>query len=114
MSVEWTCEGSASVRVTGEVDLSNVEDLHSALQRVLIESPKGFMVDMTDLTYIDSAGIQSILSVYKKLRPAGGIMVLVIKSGAVKDIFDLLHLDVFPGIAILDSISSAKQLLSAE
>ena len=56
--MEMRTEGGAIVAtVVGEVDISNAADLGSALEGAVPQRALGLVLDLSDATYIDSAGI---------------------------------------------------------
>jgi len=100
------------IRVAGSIDLSNVERFRIALEEAVLEAPHGFVVDMSSLTYIDSAGIQSLLSAYRKLIRSGGRIALVVVDSDVKDILNITGLNLLPGISMWDNQAEAEQSLA--
>lgn len=100
------------VRVTGSIDLSNVEEFDAALDRAVTESPTGFVIDLTEATYLDSAGIKAILAAYQRVSGAGGKLSTVIRSKNIKDLFNLIQLNALPGLIISEDMESAKQALA--
>ncbi|MCI1933930.1 MAG: STAS domain-containing protein [Atopobiaceae bacterium] len=50
-------KGKVCVRVSGEVDVSNADQLRDALGEELKQSPKEVEVDISGVPYIDSTGI---------------------------------------------------------
>jgi len=101
------------IRVSGEIDLSNVGDLRAALDNSVNESPDGFVIDLVEVDYMDSAGIAAILSAYRRLRPSGKLA-LVITNANVREIFALIHMDKLPGLFVCDDIPSAERIFSTD
>ena len=56
MSLSITIENSA-VAVEGEVDVSNADQLRSAIDKQLDAAPSELVVDLSQVPYIDSTGI---------------------------------------------------------
>ena len=104
--------GSISLlRVSGEIDVSNVSELQSAIERALIESPDGFIIDLSDVSYVDSAGVAAIMFAYRRLYPPGRLA-LVVANEQVKGILTLIHIERLPGIHVCDDSTEAEQALS--
>jgi anti-sigma B factor antagonist len=97
------------VRVTGEVDYSNVSEMRAAIDQTIGNSPSGLVIDLSETTYIDSAGIAAIIAGYKQLRRANGKLALVTTDKNVRRIIDLVRLDVLPGFSIHSELEPAKQ-----
>ena len=68
-TVERTSDGAAPlvISIGGEVDMSNVQSVESALRGVLVDPPDLVVFDLSDLTFIDSSGIAVLLRVAEKL-----------------------------------------------
>ncbi len=49
--------GSIVVRVSGDLDLSNVEDVESAVEPMLSQPPKRLVVDVAGLRFADSSAL---------------------------------------------------------
>jgi len=54
-------EGVPVVVVSGELDVSNVDDLRASVASVTANRPEQIIFDLRDLRYIDSAGIAVLL-----------------------------------------------------
>ena len=113
MGVEVFQSKAKVIRATGDIDLSNVGELNAALNDAVKESPDGFIIDLSEVTYIDSAGIAAIISAYQRICPHKGKLALVVKTANVKDILDLIHLNMLPGLFICDDLPCAEAKLSA-
>lgn len=48
---------------SGEIDMTNASPLESDTLSVMLNTDAGLTVDLTDVGYIDSAGIRSILNI---------------------------------------------------
>ena len=114
MSVE-TIEGAwPVVKADGEIDLSNTDELRSALDSAIGRSPKGFVIDLQDIVYIDSAGVAVMISAYRRISKAGGVLAVVRPaSPAVRRVLDLIGLHMLPGIIVADDAQAAQEELSA-
>jgi anti-sigma B factor antagonist len=102
-----------TVHVAGEVDLANVGELAAALNRAVTESPIGLVLDLSATTYVDSAGLSAILAAYQRLRASNGAIAIVITNPMLREIFDIMHIDSFPGIRLCADISSARDYVAS-
>lgn len=100
------------VHVTGEIDISNVAEFNKALSEAAEKAPEGFIIDLTDATYMDSAGVQAILTAYSKMRESEGCLVVIIGNVRVKRVLEVVHLEQLPGLCIRENLDAAKQELS--
>ena len=64
------------VDVKGEIDISTVPAFKAAVGEAT-ESAGHVIINMEDVTYMDSSGFGTLLSATKKLRPEGGSIHLV-------------------------------------
>lgn len=114
MSVD-TIQGQwPTLKVGGEIDLSNIDDLRTAIDNALSRSPMGFIVDLTDVSYIDSAGVAVIISAYRKVGKAGGTLAVVkpVHEG-VRRVLELIGLHMLPSIAVTEDLCSAEEALAS-
>ena len=105
MAYEVRSEGDRTiVALSGDVDL----DTSPKVRAVLLESvraKRGVLVDMSDVTYIDSSGVASLVEAYQSARRDSTPFALVAVSDAAMRVLELARLDqVF---AIHASVSEA-------
>jgi anti-anti-sigma factor len=62
--------GSLLVRLSGEIDLSNSDDLHQRLETA-IEGCPTVLIDLTEVTYLDSQGLRLIKQLTTKVNRDG-------------------------------------------
>ena len=63
--------------IRGEIDMSNATDVSASLQNAVAQSAAGLIVDFTQTRYLDSAGVQFIFEIGKRLRDRGQRLYLV-------------------------------------
>lgn len=114
MDVEVIKGAQVIVRVSGEVELPNVDKLRKAIESAAMASPKGFVIDMTDVHYIDSAGISALVFAYRRICPSGGRLALVIANTNVRRIITLTHIHTLPGMSLHEDVNEAKIAFKAE
>ena len=56
------------VRVHGEIDLSNAQEVSSAIGSVMGEEARWLVVDLSDITYLDSSGVALLLRLAERLQ----------------------------------------------
>ena len=71
-------DGVVVARITGEIDLSNGEELGAALMDAISNDTLGLVVDLSEVEHLDSAGIQLIYRLRETLRARGQTLQLVI------------------------------------
>jgi anti-anti-sigma factor len=64
-------------RLSGEIDLSNSRDLERMIEDAVPNTALGLVLDLSDLTYVDSAGIRLLLTLASRLQWRGQRLALV-------------------------------------
>ena len=81
------------IHADGEVDLSTVAELDSTLRRVQEDGHTNVVLDLWDVTFIDSVGIGVLLSARRRAEKGiAGFAVIAEPSGPVQNVFDLAGL----------------------
>ena len=70
-------ESAPIATVIGEIDLSNAEELEERLGR-LADSAAGLVVDLSEVSYLDSAGIRLIFRLSETLSSRSGRLCVVV------------------------------------
>lgn len=79
------------LRLRGELELTTVGHLQDEAAGLLGQGLEDLVVDLSDVTFIDSAGISSIIWLYKRVRPLGSVT-LVAPSSQRRTFLDMLQL----------------------
>jgi anti-anti-sigma factor len=85
------------LQVDGEIDLSTVDQLRTALQQAFSKDP-GFVVDMAGVTFIDVVGLHGVLETAASRNGAGPLVVQ--NAPQVAWLLDLLGLSELPSIVV--------------
>lgn len=67
IEVEPDAAGVPLVRVSGDLDVSNIDALNTVLARITAGRPERVVFDLSALRFIDSAGIAVLLDTAKKV-----------------------------------------------
>lgn len=70
-------DGVVLARVIGEVDLSNVDEVESAIASAIRPDTRGLVLDLTPTTYLDSTGIRMIFQLARRLQDRRHVLRLV-------------------------------------
>jgi anti-anti-sigma factor len=74
-------QGSVLVaRLTGEVDLSNARGIEEAIAVATPNTAAAVIIDLSELDYLDSAGIQLLYQLREHLQARGQEMTLVLPA----------------------------------
>jgi anti-sigma B factor antagonist len=71
------------VTVTGEVDCTSAPDLRTLLDRFLDGTPREVVVDLTGVTFLDSAGLSTLAAAHRRALAAGGRLRVLAATRAV-------------------------------
>lgn len=98
-------DGVCSVlRLAGEADMGSTE-LRDALTAQLAVRPRLLLVDMSALTFIDSAATQMIIAAHRVARHEGEALALVHPTPAVARVLGLVGVNQL--ISVYDSVEEA-------
>jgi anti-anti-sigma factor len=64
--------------VTGEIDISNADEIRMLLEDRLVEDAALHVIDLTETQYLDSAGIRMLFTVAERLRERGRTLHIVV------------------------------------
>lgn len=92
---EERLEGGETGIITlgGDVDLHTAPQLRERLSRAIDDGVSMLVVDLADVTFIDSMTLGVLLGASKRLRPRGGQLRLVVSEPSVRKIFEITLLD---------------------
>lgn len=90
------------ITVSGEVDLATSPDLDTAIIESVDSEASSLVIDLTDVSFMDSSGLGVIVRGLKRCREADKDLDLVITSDRVLKVFGITGLDQV--IPIHDSI----------
>ncbi|HUP87396.1 MAG TPA: STAS domain-containing protein [Acidimicrobiales bacterium] len=82
----------AVVRVVGEIDLANASRVGTSLAAAAAPE-SGLVVDLTGVTYIDSAGIGELFALAAQIRSAGGLAVVIPDGSPLHKLFKITAFD---------------------
>lgn len=85
--------------INGELDASNVENVREQILEAATSEAPGMVIDLTETTYLDSAGVRILFELARRLRsrrqelriavPADGIVRRVLVLTALGDVVPL-------------------------
>ena len=110
-----TQDSSATISPVGEIDLDSVGLLSASLSDTIAAGADRVVVDFAHVTYIDSAGLGALVGAHKRLRAAGGALVLHCAHPRVMRLFKITGLTKLFTIepAGADALASVELLDSA-
>ena len=104
------------VTASGRIDLSNADSFRDSLSRALSTTTRALVLDFSGVDYISSAGLRSLMIVFKAGKAQGKSLAIAALKPLVKEIFSISRFDlVFPLFAsVRDAIKAqAPEALAA-
>jgi two-component system sensor histidine kinase BaeS len=94
---DWSAEEEGPIvwRLRGEIDTANAARIEVELIEAVARGSVDVVLDLTDVAFIDSSGLGSLVAVAAEIRIRGGHLAIVAGPPHVKRVFDLLQLDEF-------------------
>ena len=77
----------------GEIDLHVSPSVTASLNEMIEKKPKRLVVDLSDVSYIDSAGLAALIEAMQKVEGYGGKFMLAGLQETVRSIFEISRLD---------------------
>lgn len=88
-------DNAVIVVAQGEVTLAESPGFHQELVDLCESAPGRLIIDLTNVAYMDSSGVGSLVDIYRKVRARGGKMALVGLTDVVRSLFEITKLDSF-------------------
>ena len=92
----WLCRDGGSVlhiRLEGELDVLSIRLGSAALREALGERPQTIVLDMSEVSFIDSSGLGLLIRAKREIEERGGRLIVSRLSTAAKRFIDLARLN---------------------
>jgi anti-sigma B factor antagonist len=86
-------ERSNVLPLKGEIDLHVSPSVTASLNQMIEKKPERLVVDLSEVTYIDSAGLAALIEGMQKVEGYGGKFLLAGLQETVCSIFEISRLD---------------------
>ena len=93
LSEEKLDQHTLVMALQGELDLGTAAQLSDPLQAAIKGGARSVVVDMTDVTFIDSTGLMVLLNGLRSLFREGGRLVLACSNPTVLRLFEITGTD---------------------
>jgi anti-anti-sigma factor len=94
------------VTLEGELDLVNAPRWEEELEEIEADSPGTVILDLREITFIDSTGLRALIAADQRARSAGRRLIVVRGAKAVDRLFAVTQLD--QRLEIVDHPDSAS------
>ena len=81
------------VAIAGELDSVTAPEVRETFDEIAEAKPSRVVLDLSALRLIDSSGVGAIVSLFKRVKAAGGRFEVVGVTGQPRSIFRVLKLD---------------------
>ena len=103
MATEMNCirtdeSGESRLEIVGALDALTVRDIRPVIDAVVADRPRKVTVDIEKLSLIDSSGVGAIVSLYKRIKASGGVVVVVGAREQPLAVLKLLKLEAVFGL----------------
>lgn len=85
-------EKNVLVSLSGSVYVEEAAQIRKSLIGYIESGHKMFIVDLSNVDYIDSSGLGTLVAIQKKTLQNGGNVIIKGVNGLVKDLFELTRL----------------------
>ncbi|HMD44517.1 MAG TPA: STAS domain-containing protein [Acidimicrobiales bacterium] len=100
---EQTIDGVPVVSVTGEIDVATAPGLREHLQALVASGSSTIVVDLLNVSFLDSTALGVLVGVLKRCREAGGDLRLVVAEPRILKVFEITGLtevfSIYPVVA---------------
>jgi anti-sigma B factor antagonist len=90
VAVSRPSNGLCVVSLSGEMDMSNASDLPRALRGNV--GPGRMIIELSRLTFMDSTGINQLVTISRTVKVAGGALVLAAPHPNLARLFEIVNL----------------------
>ena len=81
---------TAVIRTVGQLDGATVAGFKESMEEVLENPYKGLIMDLEQLTYVNSSGLGYMMELHNNLESRGGLMVLLNLQPKIRKVFDMI------------------------
>jgi anti-anti-sigma factor len=93
LTIEELDSSTVLIALRGELDLAHAYSFDEDLRRIEAERPACVVIDLRELSFLDSCGLARLLAARRRARKLGHRLVLVRGSAAVQKLFALTAVD---------------------
>ncbi len=93
------------IAMSGELTIHSAPDFHKSLLDLGNTANSHWVFDLQEITYIDSAGVGTLVDIFRRSKKNGSRMSLVGMNRQVRSVFEITKLDKF--FPIFESVQDA-------
>lgn len=92
LNTEVTALDEATIHVKGEIDMNTSPQLRELLKSASQQNMRKVTVQLSNVTYMDSSGIATLVEMLQTLSARKGKLILKAMKPEVKAVFEIAHL----------------------
>lgn len=92
-----------TARLTGEIDTYTTPGVRAAFERLPVSAGGTVVVDLRDVTFLDSSGLGAIIALHRRAE-AGGATIQLVCGAATLRLVRLMHLDQVLDVVDADAV----------
>lgn len=79
--------------VSGDIDINSAPVIRKSLEKVVSGKKNKVLVNLSDVQYVDSSGLATMVELLKNIRAYGGKLKVCNMSAKIKSLFEMTKLD---------------------
>ena len=107
VKISWEEGDKAIIDVVGKINALTAPEFEKSLLNFISEGKNRIILNLSEVDYISSAGLRSILVIAKNLMSKGGKLILSSLQPDVKEVFEISGFTTI--IPITSNVEEAKQ-----
>jgi len=86
-------DGISVFRMNGDIDINTSPEVKRSFDDAIKQKREKVVINLKDVSYVDSSGLATLVEILKNLRAYGGKMKLTNLSSKVRGLFEITKLD---------------------
>jgi anti-sigma B factor antagonist len=86
-------QGISVFRMNGDIDINTSPEVKRSFDDAIKHKKEKVVINLKDVSYVDSSGLATLVEILKNLRSYGGKMKLTNLSAKVRGLFEITKLD---------------------
>ena len=83
--------GHAHLKCIGRLTMKERQEFNKAIEEAKADNPQELMIDLREVSFVDSCAIGMLIVASKKLQTASIPLTLCCQEGQIKDTLDLMN-----------------------
>ena len=88
-----TESGITLINLDGEIDVSHAPRLRETLTQLIESDCQKLLINLTDVVYLDSAGLSVLIATHRRAQGAGVVVGLIGPQQPIRQVFNITGVD---------------------